>query len=65
MENQQSEMLLFTEQLIVHRLHTLASSAAFAGVGNEEEYDWLSLFGDGCLKRLCKLIETYNNMLRW
>ena len=59
----QCEMLILTERLITARLNSFASCVVVSP--NKDETEWDYHFGPGSLKRLCKLIEVYNKLLRW
>jgi len=60
----QAEMLILTERLITARLNSFAYCVTIYATNDESEAEWDYLFGPGSLKRLCKLIEVYNKLLR-
>nr|XP_002123234.1 uncharacterized protein LOC100185144 isoform X1 [Ciona intestinalis] len=60
----QTEMLELTQKLIEQRLRSLTSCAVVRGKKDEAEAEWSHVLGAGSLKRFCKLIEAYNNILR-
>ena len=62
--NYQSEMLIFTEQLITARLNSFAFCIRTFSNGNDSDIEWDYLLGPGSLKRVCKLVEVYNKLLK-
>ena len=63
-KNYESEMFLLTEDLITARLSSFAYCVTKYSSDDDAEREWDYILGTGSLKRLCKLIEVYNKLLR-
>ena len=55
---------MLSEQLIKSRLNSFACCVAIYSCIEEFDREWDYALGPGCLKRLCKLVEVYNKLLK-